>query len=295
MDLKTGRPLELPGVREYHNEFNGQKYIHPDAMGGHNWNAMAWDPQNGLMYIPEIENGETGIFTGNTYLRAWDPLRSKTVWQLGPFEWWDHAGVLATAGGLVFQGTGPGHFCVYDAETGKKLKDIDVGTTVVAAPMTYAVGGVQYVAVMAGWGGGGWSWSHPTSAAYIYGNEGRILVFKLDGGPTPKPQPLPPLGPLPQPPPLTASAEAVKHGGELFAANCTRCHSNDERSLALNLRRMSPESHEAFQQIVIDGVLQRGGMPLWKGFLSPQEVDDIHAYLISISWDAYRAQSAAKQ
>ena len=47
--------------------------------------------------------------------------------------------------------------------------------------MTYMVDGVQYVAVMAGWGGGGWFAPHPTSAAVTYGNYGRILAFKLGG------------------------------------------------------------------------------------------------------------------
>ena len=294
VDLKTGRPVEAADARDFRNSSNGKNYIEPSVMGGHNWHPMAWDAQLGLMYIPEIENGQTGIFSGKSILRAWDPIRAKHVWELEPTDWWDHAGVLATAGGLVFQGNGTGHFCAYDAATGKKLKDIDVGTTIMAAPMTYSVDGVQYVAVMAAWGGGGWSMSHPASAAYIYGNEGRLLVFKLDGGPTPKPEPLPPLGPIPQPPPLAASADAVKHGKDLFATNCARCHTNDERSLALNLRRMPPEIHEAFRQIVIGGMLQNAGMPPWEGILNAQEVDDIHAYLIAISWDAYKAQQAAK-
>ncbi len=294
VDLKTGRPVEAANARDFRNSFNGKKYVEPSVMGGHNWHPMAWDAQRGLMYIPEIENGQTGIFSGKAILRAWDPIRAKHVWELAPTDWWDRGGVLATAGGLVFQGNGTGHFCAYDADTGKKLKDIEVGTTIMAAPMTYSVEGVQYVAVMAAWGGGGWSMAHPASAAYIYGNEGRLLVFKLDGGPTPKPEPLPPLGPIPQPPPLAASADAVKHGKDLFATNCARCHTNDERSLALNLRRMPPEIHEAFQQVVLGGMLQNAGMPPWEGVLSPQEVDDIHAYLISISWDAYKAQQAAK-
>ena len=72
---------------------------------------------------------------------------------VGPADWWDHAGVLSTAGGLVFQGTGSGHFRAYDAKTGELLKDIDVGTTIVAAPMSYEIDGVQYIAVMAAWGG----------------------------------------------------------------------------------------------------------------------------------------------
>jgi len=149
------------------------------------------------------------------------------------------------------------------------------------------------VAVMAAWGGGGWNFPHPESAAYQRGNDGRIIVFKLDGGPTPKPDLLPPIPPIPQPPALTASAETVKHGGELFGARCGGCHLNQPRTGAADLRRMSPETHDAFQQIVLGGILKNAGMPPWDGVLSPEDVNAIHAYLISISWDAYNKQQAA--
>ena len=295
VDLKTGRPVIAADARDFRNESNGKgRLIEPGPMGGHNWNPMSWDPQTGLVYIPEIENGQEAVFSGKTYLRAWDPIRGKTVWSLPPAEWWDHAGVLATAGGLVFQGTGSGHFRAYDAETGKLLKDIDVGTTIVAGPMSYEIGGVQYIAVMAAWGGGGWSFAHPSAASYQRGNEGRILAFKLNGGATPLPPLLPPPGPIPQPPPLTASAETVKHGGEVFSAHCTMCHIDQPGGLAPDLRRMSPATHAAFNQIVLGGIYKNAGMPPWNGVISQADADAIHAYLISISWDAYKAQEAAK-
>jgi quinohemoprotein ethanol dehydrogenase len=293
VDLKTGRPVEVANARDYKYSSNGKGYISPSPMGGHNWNPMSYDPKNGLVYIPAIENGQTGIFTGKAFLRAWDPIQSKTVWDIPMSDWWDRPGVLATAGGLVFQGTGPGHFCAYDAASGKKLKDIDVGTTIIAAPMSYSLDGVQYVAVMAAWGGGGWNFAHPESAAYQRGNEGRIIVFKLDGGATPKPDLLPPIQPIPQPPPLTASAETVKRGATLFAANCSTCHANQPRTGTPDLRRMSTESHDAFKQIVLGGALEKAGMPPWAGVLTPEDADAIHAFLISLAWDAYNKQQAA--
>jgi len=293
VDLKTGRPVEVADARDYKYSSNGKGYISPSPMGGHNWNPMSYDPKNGLVYIPAIENGQTGIFTGKTFLRAWDPIQSRVVWDVPMSDWWDRPGVLATAGGLVFQGTGPGHFCAYDAATGKKLKDIDVGTTIIAAPMSYSLDGVQYVAVMAAWGGGGWNFAHPESAAYQRGNEGRIIVFKLDGGATPKPDLLPPIQPIPQPPPLTASAETVKRGATLFAANCATCHANQPRTGTPDLRRMTTESHDAFKQIVLGGALEKAGMPPWAGVLTPEDADAIHAFLISLAWDAYNKQQAA--
>jgi quinohemoprotein ethanol dehydrogenase len=294
VDLKTGRPVEAPDARSYKYSTNGKKYISPSPMGGHNWNPMSWDPQTGLVYIPEIENGQTGIFTGKAFLRAWDPVRSKNVWEVPMSDWWDRAGVLATAGGLVFQGTGTGHFCAYDAETGQKVKDIEVGSAIIAGPMSYSVGGVQYVAVMAAWGGGGWNFVHPTSAAYQRGNEGRILAFKLDGGPVPIPPLLPPIQPIPQPPAQTGSAETIQQGQKLFAAHCGSCHLNQPGSLAPDLRRMTPPTHAAFKQIVLSGILQNAGMPPWNDVLSPAEAEAIHDYLISISWQGYKAQEASK-
>ena len=234
-----------------------------------------------------------GFFPAKTFLRAWDPIRGKHVWETPAGYWWDHAGVLSTAGGLVFQGNAPGHMIVYDAATGKPLKDIDVGSTIIAAPMSYEIDGVQYVAVMAAWGGGGWSWVHPEDASYQRGNEGRIIVFKLDGGAVPIPPLLPPIQPIPQPPPLTASADVVKQGGALFGARCAVCHVNQPRSEAPDLRRMAPETHEAFNQIVLGGILKNAGMPPWDDILTQADADAIHSYLISISWDAYNKQQQA--
>jgi quinohemoprotein ethanol dehydrogenase len=293
VDLKTGRPVEVEGARAYKNAWNGSTFISPSPMGGHNWNPMSYDPQTGLVYIPAIENGQTSMFSGKAFLRAWDPIRSKIVWDIPMSGYWDRPGVLATAGGLVFQGTGPGHFRAYDAGTGKLLKDIDVGTTIIAAPMSYSIDGVQYVAVMAAWGGGGWSFVFPESASYQRGNEGRIIAFKLDGGPTPKPALLPPIEPIPQPPAQSGSPETIQRGGTLFSANCGSCHVNQPRSLAPDLRRMRPEMHDAFRQIVLGGALVNAGMPPYDGVLSAEETDAIHDYLISLSWEGYKAQQAA--
>jgi quinohemoprotein ethanol dehydrogenase len=155
-------------------------------------------------------------------LTAWDPIAQKAVWEFETPGWWDHAGVLSTAGDLVFQGTDSGLLRVFDARDGKLLKQIDTGSSIMAAPMSYQIDGVQYVAVMAAWGGGGWFITHPESAAYTYGNEGRILVFRLDGGATPKPQPLADPGPLPEPPPLTETRAAACRTCGACPRRCTR-------------------------------------------------------------------------
>ncbi len=76
-------------------------------------------------------------------LRAVDPLTGKTVWAQPNAGWQDHSGVLATASGLVFSGNLAGQLRAYDARTGKLLASIETGSTILAAPMTYKIGGVN--------------------------------------------------------------------------------------------------------------------------------------------------------
>lgn len=230
------------------------------------------------------------------FLRAWDPIAQRSVWEVPSAGGWDRAGVLATGGGLVVQGTGTGLLRVHDASSGKLLKEIDVGTSIMAAPMTYSVNGQQYIAVMAGLGGGSMSFMPPPgSAAYRNGNQGRIVAFRLDGGATPKPEPLPPVPPIPEPPALKASAAEIARGGQLFADHCSRCHGNsDGRGVSPDLRRLSAASHEHFPRILLEGLLRPLGMPQWDDLLSRADVDAIHAYIISISWKAYRDEQQGK-
>jgi quinohemoprotein ethanol dehydrogenase len=195
--------------------------------------------------------------------------------------------VLATGGGLVFQGTGTGPFRVFDKATGRLLKQIDVQSTIMAAPMTYSVKGVQYVAVMAAWGGGGWAIGHPESAAARYGNEGRIIAFRLDGAPPRKLEPLPPPGPVPEPPAQAGSPAEIAAGERLFNLNCRVCHTGTAGSAVPDLRRMDVNAHAAFDDIVMRGALLAGGMPRWDDVLSPADAKAIHAYVISIARQMY--------
>jgi glucose dehydrogenase len=59
-------------------------------------------------------------------------------------------GALATAGNLAFTGEGNGDFDAFDATTGKRVWHYNLGAGVNAPPITYMVGGQQYIAVAAG-------------------------------------------------------------------------------------------------------------------------------------------------
>jgi quinohemoprotein ethanol dehydrogenase len=206
-------------------------------------------------------------------------------------------GVMSTASGLVFQGRGSGELWVYAADTGKVLKTVQTGSHIMAAPMTYAVGGVQYVAVQTGYGGAAITVGPipPSSAALKYQNTNRIIAFKLGGNAVPTP-PLRIDAPFEKPPPQTgtaASRAAAIAAGEIkFIEECSRCHVLGPSSTP-DLRRLNAGLHAIFKDIVLHGALASAGMERFDDILSDTDADNIHAYLIDQSWQAYRAQQAA--
>src|SRR5690606_26679780 len=177
-------------------------------------------------------------------LKAWDPVARRVVWEHRYPSFNDHGGVLSTAGGLVVQGSIDGNLRFFDDSSGELLHEIFTGTSLIAAPMSYTVAGVQYLAVLAGTGGGGWTLWTPDKVASQRGNESRILVFRLDGEATPVPPELPPPPPIPEPPAQVGTAADVAAGAELFRTYCASCHSNFVPSPVPDLRR-SPTIREA--------------------------------------------------
>ncbi len=218
----------------------------------------------------------------SSQLRAIDPLTGKTKWAADFDGWQDRGGVLATESGLVIHGTLSGKLVVRDSDTGEILKTIDTGSSMLAAPMTYKVDGVQYIAVQAGWGGGGWGFVPPYAAAYAKGNGNRLLVFRLGGAETPVPPDLPPLEPASAPPPQLAGVtpDMIAAGSALFTENCSICHSNQPRAPLPDLRRLRPGTHAAFDRIVLEGLLLPNGMPRFDDLLTADQVKAIHAFLI---------------
>jgi quinohemoprotein ethanol dehydrogenase len=195
--------------------------------------------------------------------------------------------VLSTAGGLVFQGDATGHLNVYKADDGTPLASIMLGTGVMAAPATYRLNGTQYVVVMAGYGGLGFYSLTKETAAYRYDNEGRIIALKLDGTAVPLP-PVLPDEPVPTPPPREGSTEQISKGEVLYNRFCGRCHIHG-RGVLPDLRRMTPEKHQIFYDIVMNGVLAPAGMGRWDDVLSRSDAEAIHAYIVDEAWKAYRA------
>ena len=169
-DINTMRAEEDPDKRP--GPGHPAKDICPNLIGGKNWQPMSFNPQTGLVYIPtnnvcmdwsvsdvsykrgvfylgaEFPTKEgPGGFLGE--LVAWDPVANKKVWSIKedlPFN----GGTLTTAGNLVFSGNLHGDFRAIDAKTGKALWSKNLGSGIGAGPVTYSVGGKQYVAIVIG-------------------------------------------------------------------------------------------------------------------------------------------------
>lgn len=148
-------------------------YICPGIVGATNWFSPSYNPNTGLFYVMALENcnlyfakpkpftqGETFYGTGTKHpvgedsrkvLLALSPSDGKKVWQYpqtGRGNSW--GGTLTTAGGLVFFGDDAESVEAVDAETGQPLWHFNTGQSFNASPMTYAVNGIQYMAICAG-------------------------------------------------------------------------------------------------------------------------------------------------
>jgi quinohemoprotein ethanol dehydrogenase len=315
VDLKTGKPQVDESAADW---TSGAKVVMPGPLGAHNWQPMSFSPKTGLVYIPAQEaaallapdndavfDTHTGAWNLGTQplalpedpkqvqpiidsykgrLVAWDPVAQKQVWAQEYRTPWN-GGTLSTAGNLVFQGTADGRFVAYAADSGKKLWESPANSGVMAGPMSYTVHGEQYVAVLAGWGG-----AFPLAYGAISLNarvrpESRVLVYKIGGSATlPPPKNAP--AAQPAPPPLTADANTVNHGRDLFNGNCGVCHGLSAVSggVVPDLRYLTPEKHDIFPGIVY-GARANRGMPSFAGRLKPEEVDAIHQYLIKRAHD----------
>ncbi len=318
IDPKTGRPMINPEARY---EKTGKPFISiPGAGGAHSWQPMSFSPATGFTYIPTNlaafpfaaakdwkpsamgfqtaqdgamvampadKGARAGALAATTgALIAWDPVGQKAAWTVShPGPW--NGGTLSTAGNLVFQGTAEGYLEAYSANKGAKLWSFDAQTGVMAAPMTYSIGGEQYVAVLAGWGGV-WDIAPGVLSTKSRGarNISRLLVFKLGAkGALPA---IPPLNKLPlDPSAFTGTPEQATAGANTYARYCSVCHGDAAIAGALNpdLRHsVYIGSAEGIRAVVIDGLLMQGdhpkGMVSFKAALKPEDVENIRQYIL---------------
>jgi quinohemoprotein ethanol dehydrogenase len=311
IDLKTGRPVEIPEARYP----NGSTYVlRPSPSGAHNWMPMAYNPRTGLVYIPTLnlatsfnDKGLSArtwkrrpgvILDGGvnfTYvmdasipglntstLLAWDPVAQKEVWSVPTPAFWN-GGVMTAAGNLVFQGQVDSKFNAYAADSGKLLWSFDAQAPVAAPPITYSVEGRQYITVLTGFG--------TTPAAFgpfieKYGidyrtQKRRALTFVLDGSAT-LPPPTPGTRPVQLPDVSFKDDQAASERGlATFGTRCALCHGFNmvAGGNAPDLRYSAiPLDAQAFAAIVRDGALLPSGMPRFDD-MTDSEREDVRQYI----------------
>jgi PQQ-dependent dehydrogenase (methanol/ethanol family) len=170
--------------------------IAPATLGGSDWSPPAFDPRSGLLYV-------VGNYFPQLYKQKHEPLQAPAVWwggsvtappsgQYGIFSAvdlntgrivWQHrldqpdiGGAVVTAGGVVFTGTSDRKVMAFDARNGTVLWSYAAGAGVNAPPVTYQVGGTQYVAIAAG---GNLPLNSPRGD--------QLIAFKLGSAPVPGP------------------------------------------------------------------------------------------------------------
>ncbi len=217
----------------------------------------------------------------SAYILAWDPLKQEARFRVPMLKTFN-GGLLSTAGGLVFGGNGANEFAAYNDATGERLWTFDTQTGVLAGPASYELDGVQYVALMAGWGGTVAPYGGLTDA----NGPARLMVFKLGGRDKLPPKP-PYQRPPINPPAQTVSIAEIDKGAALFARNCQRCHGGNAIGGGLgptgpaDLRR-SPfiQAQAAFDQVVSKGALQHQGMAAFGAELDTGMTQALRAYII---------------
>jgi alcohol dehydrogenase (cytochrome c) len=164
---ENGRPITTPNWQATPEG----AVVFPSAGGGTNFQAPSYSPVTGWLYVAYHDGGMTyssgpaPFEPGKLYwgrgtaegpaggapdtqgVEAIDPETGKVQWKFLVTQNTAQAGVLATAGGLVFAATREGNLIALDAQTGRPLWHFQAGAEITSSPMSYSVDGKQYVAV----------------------------------------------------------------------------------------------------------------------------------------------------
>ena len=163
----SGRPIVIPGSESSPEG----TLVYPSMAGAANWHSPSYSPITGLFYQnardaggiftanPDVEFVEGEIFTGGRQqgggdapvaaVRALEATTGRLVWEFG-IDAAPLAGILSTAGGLVFAPDGRQNFYALDDATGEVLWDFKMRGNMQSNPMSYALDDRQYVVMPAG-------------------------------------------------------------------------------------------------------------------------------------------------
>jgi quinohemoprotein ethanol dehydrogenase len=319
VDMTTGRPIENPEARY----LSATAIVLPSPFGAHNWHPMSMSRDTGLVYIPVQELAQDyttdpafvyrpGRWNTGTvhaplpmdratraalrnslqgFLLAWDPVNQREAWRVRLGAPWN-GGTLATAGGLVFQGTLDGRFRVYDARTGAQLWEFDNQAATMAGPISYAVDGTQYVASLASYGTlfflpAGFGVANPPSEPV----NGRVNVFRLDGSARLPARELVPLE-MARPPAIRATQSTIEHGAMVYTQFCMACHGYGAISGGVlpDLRRAPSLQDAQVWRQTVHGARAENGMPDFSQWVADADAEAVRAYVAREAADLYAQQ-----
>jgi quinohemoprotein ethanol dehydrogenase len=273
------------------------------AVGGDNWPPSSFNPEKNMYFVCS-QSGATGLivpprpqkfvegesfigsdtvvssgFDTEGFLTAYDMSTGKIVWQEKFPEESCYSGAVTTAGGLVFVGHNDGNLVAYDVENGKELWHWQTGAGANATVTPFEDEGEEKIAFYAGGN---------SLAATAHGEN--FWVFSLRGT-------------MEEAKGLEAEEEGTEHAGEtaqgggeegaeaggapnaeagkeVFAEECSVCHGADGRGgnggPDLTTQAKAKEQKGAEEQVTNGG----GGMPAFKGLLSPEEIANVAAYVV---------------
>ena len=319
VDMATGRPIENAEARFV----SRTAIVLPSPFGAHNWHPMSMSRQTGLVYIPVQELAQDytsdpafvyrpGRWNTGTvhaplpedratraairnsmqgFLLAWDPVNQREAWRVRLEAPWN-GGTLATAGGLVFQGTLDGHFRAYDARTGERLWDYDNQAATMGGPVSYAIDGQQYVASLASYGTlfylpAGFGIANPPTAP----QRGRVNVFRLGGTAQLPARELVRL-PMERPPAIRANAATLQRGAVVYTQFCMACHGFGAISGGVlpDLRRAPSLQDANVWTQTVHGARAANGMPDFTQWVSDGDAEAVRAYVAQEAMTLYAEQ-----
>ncbi len=206
---ETGRPIFNPENRPGNpaDSADGERgevvWAVPGFLGGKNWQHMAYSQRTGYFYVPsnewgmDIWNEPITYRQGAAYLGAGFTIKSLFDDHIGSFKAIDPntmeikfevhnraplwSSAMATAGGLVFYGTPEGYIKAINDETGEVLWQFQTGSGVTGQPVTWEdEDGVQWLAVVSGWGGAVPLWGGEVAQEVAYLNQGgSVWTFRI--------------------------------------------------------------------------------------------------------------------
>jgi alcohol dehydrogenase (cytochrome c) len=202
IDPKTGKKTTNPALEPVSGK---PLYLCPSSGGARSWPTTAIDPESHIVYVPMVETCTNYTWTERKpaevakggldmaypaapppnadgkfgRLEAIDLVTKKPVWTVRQRAGMTSS-VLGLSTGVVFAGSMDRKFHAYDAKTGKLLWETRLAASPNSSPITSAINGEQYVAVVAGGGGAFDSAARPFTPEIDAPAAGvTVVVFKL--------------------------------------------------------------------------------------------------------------------